>query len=85
METPFEKLEAEKKHRNIKLPTSTEPIERIKGLDILPTFKTREERESFLKVLEGAREVEDNRARFWNMLVSTVERTGYVPPREEKP
>lgn len=80
METPFEKLEAEKKHGNIKLPTGIEPIEKRGGFDNLPTFKTPEEKEGFLKILEGAREVGNNKARFWNMLVSTVERTGYAPP-----
>ena len=79
---PREDQERDQKER-IKLQTKILPME---GMDerFLPTFKTPEEREKYLKVLEGAREVGRNRERFWNMLVSTVERAGYKPPPQER-
>ncbi|TSC90258.1 MAG: hypothetical protein G01um10145_362 [Microgenomates group bacterium Gr01-1014_5] len=91
METPFEKPptvqpETDLKDK-IKLSTRILPLE--KGANLvddytLSTFETPEERERYLKVLEGARETGDNIQRFWNMLVSTVERAGYKPPQERQ-
>ena len=90
METPFEKIPIEEPEANqnegIKLPTRILPIEGGVCVDdyTLSTLKTPEERERNLKVLEGARETGNNRKRFWNMLVSTVERVGYKPPQERQ-
>ena len=81
METPFEKPPTEQpeanQHEQIKLPTRVLPLEeRDVTVDdyTLSTFKTLEERARYSKVLD--------RKRFWNMLVSTVERTGYKPLQE---
>src|SRR3989344_3917981 len=91
METPFEKIPIEEPEANqnegIKLPTRILPIKESEGgIDdyTLSTLKTPEEREIYLKVLEGARETGNNRERFWNMLVSTIERAGYKPPQERQ-
>lgn len=48
---------------------------------ILSMLKTPEERERHLRDAERAREIGNNQRRFWNMLVSTVERSGYKPPQ----
>jgi len=66
------------------LPMDILPIEESEsGVNdyILSTLETLEEKEIYLKALEGAGEVGDNRKRFWNMLVATVARSGYKPPQ----
>jgi len=66
------------------LPKSILPIEESEsGINdyILSTLETPEEKERYLKALEGPRVTGENRRRFWNMLVATVTRSGYKPPQ----
>jgi|GEM_PF-3248493 SAM-dependent methyltransferase len=66
------------------LPKSILPIEESEsGVNdyILSTLETPEEKERYLKALEVARETRNDAKRFWNMLVTTVARSGYKPPQ----
>lgn len=90
METPFKKplIEPSRTDRapRIKLATTILPLEK----NVIPLghedlgIKTEGEKERFSKLSEGAMEVGTNRQRFWNMLVSTVERAGYKPPQDRQ-
>lgn len=79
MEEPSEKSQVEQPEANrndqIKLPTVIIPTE--------ASIKEEIEREEKInpKTRENAKKVGDNRKRFWNMLVSTIERSGYKPPQ----
>lgn len=67
------------------LPTRILSLDESKNrLDISDSYmigKSQEEKERYTKLLEGARVEGENNKRFWNMLVSTIARTGYKPPQ----
>jgi len=66
------------------IPTRLEPIEtgrELKSLYHIGTVSS-EEQERHLAVLRGAREVGDDKARFWNTLIHFVNKTEFTLPQD---
>ena len=82
-------FESQEKGERRSLPTRIIPIEESSlcrsDFDYeLSTMQTEEEKRRFLSALEAAREIGEERKRFWNMLVTEVAKTDYQPPQDRQ-